>query len=166
MNKLISAAVAFALLIIGIGAAAVIRNSQTEDRSGEYAVRLNEIEKLAERGDTDEAISCAASLREDIMSAGTEADNRTVFLMGGACLVFLAGMVIYCRFVIIAPFNRLSDFAEKVACEQLGAWLAEQSKDGWSFATKLRAHIVGEASAHGPAPVYEPLLFVFRKPAP
>ena len=56
--------------------------------------------------------------------------------------------------------------AEKVACEQLGAWLAEQSKDGWSFATKLRAHIVGEASAHGPAPVYEPLLFVFRKPAP
>ena len=56
--------------------------------------------------------------------------------------------------------------AEKVACEQIAAWLAKESENGWSFATKLRAHIVGEASAHGPAPVYEPLLFVFRKPAP
>ena len=56
--------------------------------------------------------------------------------------------------------------AEKVACEQIGKWLAKESENGWSFTTKLRAHIVGEASAHGPAPVYEPLLFVFRKPAP
>ena len=75
---------------------------------------------------------------------------------------------------LIKPLHCGGDFlvqsahkaAEKVACEQIAAWLAKESENGWSFATKLRAHIVGEASAHGPAPVYEPLLFVFRKPAP
>ena len=54
--------------------------------------------------------------------------------------------------------------AEKVACEKIGEWLAKETEDGWTFQTKLRARIEGEASANGPAPVYEPLLFVFRKP--
>lgn len=119
MNKLITAAVIFALFIIGIGAAAVIRESTAGDRMGEFAVRLNEIERLAERGDTEEAVRCAASLRQDIRNEETSSDNRTVILMGSACLIFLAGVVIYCRVVISAPFERLTDFAERVACGDL-----------------------------------------------
>ena len=43
MKKLITAAILFALVILGIGGAAIVREHQKSDRSGEYAVRLNEI---------------------------------------------------------------------------------------------------------------------------
>lgn len=118
MNKLIAAAVAFALILIGIGASAMLREKNKDKTLGEYAVSLNEIEKLAERGENAEAARCAGELREKIVSRNNAADY-TIIYMCGICIVFLAGVVIYTRFAIVAPFKRLKGFAERVALGDL-----------------------------------------------
>ena len=119
MKKLITAAILFALVILGIGGAAIVREHQKSDRSGEYAVRLNEIEQLAEHGDAAGAAHCAADLRKDLREASTEHNDRSILLMCGACLLLLGGVVVYCGCSIAIPFRRMTDFAERVACGDL-----------------------------------------------
>lgn len=119
MKKLITAAILFALVILGIGGAAIVREHQKSDRSGEYAVRLNEIEQLAEHGDAAGAARCAADLRKDLREASTAHNDRSILLMCGACLLLLGGVVVYCGCSIAIPFRRMTDFAERVACGDL-----------------------------------------------
>ena len=119
MKKLISAALLFALLLLVITGSAVLREHRTDDRNGEYAVRLNEIEQLAAQGNTEKAADCAADLRKELQSAETEKNDRTILLMCGVCLLFLSGSVVYFGCTVFVPFHRLTGFAERVACGDL-----------------------------------------------
>ena len=118
MKKLITAAAVFAMILVFLGVSAFVREKNEGSTLGGYAVSLNEIQKLAERGDNTAAARCAEELRKKIASQDTDTD-RTVLYMCGICLVFLAGVVIYVRFAIEAPFLRLSGFAERVALGDL-----------------------------------------------
>ena len=119
MNKLIAAAVAFALLIIGISVTALLRSNDTDDRTGELAVGLNEIEKLIERGETDEAARCASELRVFVRQQEYAEPDRTVPIMCGVCVLFIIAVTGYVCIVVIRPFRRLTDFAERVALGDL-----------------------------------------------
>ncbi len=119
MKKLITAAILFALLLLGISGAAVLRERGASERNGEYAVRLNEIEQLAKRGDAEEAAECAAELRKELQNAESEGNSRTVLLMCGVCLLFLSGVTVCCIVSVAVPLRRLSGFAERTACGDL-----------------------------------------------
>lgn len=119
MKKLILTAIVFALLILGISGFTILRAHQTDDRTGDYAVRLNEIEQLARSGDSVKAADCAAGLRRDLRAEETKSDDSAILLMCGACLLFLTGTVVYCGYAVAAPFHRLTGFAERVACGDL-----------------------------------------------
>ncbi len=119
MKKLISAVLLFALLLLVITGSAVLREHRAADRTGEYAVRLNEIEQLAVQGNTEKAADCAAELRRDLQAAETESNDRTVWMMCGVCLLFLGGSALYFGCTVFVPFRKLTDFAERVACGDL-----------------------------------------------
>ncbi|MBQ6041570.1 MAG: HAMP domain-containing histidine kinase [Oscillospiraceae bacterium] len=129
MKKLISAALLFAVLLLVITGTAVLREHRTAGRTGEYAVRLNEIEQLAAQGNNTEAARCAAELRKDLQSAETENNDRTVWLMCGVCLLFLGGSALYFGCTVFVPFRRLSGFAERVACGDLDTPLQYRRND-------------------------------------
>ncbi len=119
MKKLISAVLLFALLLLVITGSAVLREHRAADRTGEYAVRLNEIEQLAAQGNTEKAADCAAELRRDLQAAETESNDRTVWMMCGVCLLFLGGSALYFGCTVFVPFRKLTGFAERVACGDL-----------------------------------------------
>ena len=119
MKKLIFTAILFALLMLGVSGFTILRSHQADDRTGEYAVRLNEIEQLARCGENLRAGECAAELRREMREEETKTDDSPILLMCSACLLFLTGTVIYCGCAIAAPFHRLTGFAERVACGDL-----------------------------------------------
>ncbi len=114
MKKLIASALAAAVLLIVITAAAWINEGRKDEYSGNMAVSLNEIQKLCEQGDTEGAAQAASVLREQTRIHDQERDC-TVPVMCCICLVFLSGVCLYTAKVIIMPFEKLSDFAQKVA---------------------------------------------------
>ncbi|MBR1862512.1 MAG: HAMP domain-containing histidine kinase [Ruminococcus sp.] len=130
MSRLIGAFLAFALMIVSLGAAAVYRSRSREDPSGGYAVELNGIENLIRQGRTDEAAVCAEELRQEIRNGPPQSADGTVTLMCTVCLVFLCAVSGYCYVVIIRPFHKLSDFAEKVARGELDSPL-EYRRANW-----------------------------------
>ena len=87
MKRLISAAAVFALLLIAVCTAAVMNEKKLSARTGEQAVMLNEIERLAESGDTAGAAECAASLRREILAGGST-DSTPLYVMCGICIIF------------------------------------------------------------------------------
>ena len=114
MKKLVTAVIVFALMIIGITAGSVIVQKNVHDKNGEYAVELNEIERLIEQGDTSNAITRTGQVREKMRTE--KADNVYFSIITGSiCLIFLLMVGGYCYFAVIRPFRRLSDFAECVA---------------------------------------------------
>lgn len=138
MKKLITTAILFALLLLGICGAAILREHRAADRTGEYMVQLNEIEQLAARGDNTAAADCAAALRMDLRTAETESNDVPMLLMCGACLLFLTGTVVYCGVNVAAPFRHLQGFAERVACGDLDTPLQYErtnlfGKFTWAF---------------------------------
>ncbi len=143
MNRLLTAAIAFALVMIGITAAAVIRGKEKSDPTGGWAVELNEIENLIEQGDTEKASACARELRQEMRRAETAVPDHTVPVMCGICLLFLGGVSCYCWVVMIRPFHKLSDFAERVALGDLDTPLEYQrtnwfGKFTWAFDSMRR----------------------------
>ena len=115
MKKLVSAVIAFALVIIGITTGFVIEHGNSHDKTGEYAVELNEIERLIEQGDTDTAIIRTKQIRETMRTEQMDNINISIIIMGGICLTFLLLTGGYFYFTVIRPFRRLTDFAERVA---------------------------------------------------
>ena len=130
MRKLISAVIVFALLLIGITAADLILQKKTPDITGEYAVELNEIERLIESGDNETALTRTENLRKEIRAEKAVSANGSILAMCGACLLFLLLVGGYCYIAVIRPFRRLTDFAERVALGDLETPL-EYERTNW-----------------------------------
>ena len=146
MNRLIAAMLAFALLIIGISAAAVKKSSERQDPTGDYAVKLNEIENLIKQGDTDKAAERADELRQEMRAAQNTLPDRTVPVMCAVCLIFLAGAGTYYAVVIVRPFRKLAGLAEHIARGELDIPLEYErtnlfGKFTWAF-DSMRSEIL------------------------
>ena len=116
MKKLISAAVLFAVIIITVCGISYFSASDISNRKGSYIVSINEIEKLCEQGDDSAASEAARTLKSELIADARIPEGQSAVLVTGAlCLLFLAGVSLYCGIVIIRPFHKLSDFADKLA---------------------------------------------------
>lgn len=120
MKKCLFAALVF-ILILGAVTALTTAGFQREQKDcGELTVMANEIERLIEIGETDEAKNRAGELRAALseFSAREEKNNPyllAVLLEFGASAVIVAAAFIYIGLRIIRPFEKLTDFAEHIA---------------------------------------------------
>lgn len=114
MKKLFAVTAVLALLLVGIAAFFFFQSRNTEDRTQQYAVELNEIANEISLGNSDTAREKTDSLRREIREKEEEQRDYAILLMGGICIVFLIGVSIYFYVAVIRPFQRLSDFAERV----------------------------------------------------
>lgn len=117
-NKLIVAAAVFASAIVIITACFLIsdRSVDPQDIKSEQIITANEIEQLALSGQTEQAAEKAAELQESIRrsDAGYHTDSRTVTM----CAIGLSFVIIvfgYVYFSILRPFDKMKNFADKIA---------------------------------------------------
>lgn len=117
-NKLIVSASFFAALIIIITACFLIsdRSVDPQDVKSEQIVAANEIEQLTRSGETEKAAEKAAELRESIRRSdfGYHTDSRTVAM----CIIVLSFVIVifgYIYFAILRPFDKMKEFASKIA---------------------------------------------------
>lgn len=114
MKKLFAVTIVLALLLAGIAALFFFQSRNTEDRTEQYAVQMNEIANEISLGNSDTARAKTESLRKEIREKEEKQVNYAILLMGGICIVFLFGVSIYFYVSVIRPFRKLSDFAERV----------------------------------------------------
>ena len=117
-NKLICSASFFAALIIIITACFLISDKSVDpkDVKSEQIVAANEIEQLLRSGETEQAAEKASELRESIRrsEAGYHTDSRTVTM----CVIVLSFVIVifgYVYFAIMRPFDKMKEFAGKIA---------------------------------------------------
>lgn len=117
-NKLICAAAVFATVIIAITACFLIsdRMVNPQDVKSEQIVAANELEQLINSGRTDEAAEKAAQLQESLRKSdvGYHNDKRTI-TMCGISLAFVLTVFGYVYFAILRPFDKMKEFADKIA---------------------------------------------------
>ncbi len=118
MKKLIAVFAAFAvvILIIGIVSYYGINNKTPQQDTAHYSVQLNEIQQLYKMGENQKAELKAEELKNAFTSAQTISDkNEYPLIMSGICILFLGSVSVYCYLVIIRPFHKLTDFADRIA---------------------------------------------------
>lgn len=117
-NRIIAITLFFMALITAASALYVHFSPELSDSdsSGEIIVALNEVEQLYKMGETDMASEKAAVLRDTIRDhEQPAADNTyTIVLCAMSCL-FAAVTFGYVYFSILRPFDKMKDFAEKIA---------------------------------------------------
>lgn len=92
------------------------KQADTQDLRAEQIVALNEIEQLAKMGEYEKMSEKAALLSESIRSSKVTVNvNSSIFIMCGMCILFAAAVFGYVYFAMLRPFDKLKDFAEKIA---------------------------------------------------
>ena len=120
MKKCIAAAAVFILILAAVTALLSLNRGEKQDNSGSLAVTANEIEQLIAKGEIAEAGKRAAELKAALSEYSAvekerAADFGAVWLVFGASAVIIAGAFLYIGLRIIRPFEKLSDFAQRIA---------------------------------------------------
>ena len=120
MRKCIAAAAVFILILAAVTALLCANGGEKQDNSGSLSVMANEIEQLIAKGETVEAGKRAAELKAALSEYSAvekerAADFGAVWLVFGASAVIIAGAFLYIGLRIIRPFEKLSDFAQRIA---------------------------------------------------
>lgn len=117
-NKLIRTAAVFAAVIIAITACFLIsdRMVNPQDIKSEQIVAANELKQLIDSGRTEQAAEKTAMLQESLRKsdAGYHSDKRTI-VMCGISLAFVLTVFGYVYFAILRPFDKMKEFAKKIA---------------------------------------------------
>lgn len=117
-KKLAGITVFFAVLIVCVIAGFFLYeyNLDEEDVSADQIIAVNEIEQLVRMGENDRAAEKAAILKENLRESDGQSRRLNGLLMvGGICLVFLIAVFGYVYFAMLRPFDKLENFAEKIA---------------------------------------------------
>lgn len=120
MKKCVAAAAVFILILAAVTAIFSANSVKRQDNSGSFAVIANEIEQLIAKGDTAEAEIRAAELKAALSEYTPEKEDKgayfgAVWLVFGTSALIIAGAFLYIGLRIIRPFEKLSDFAERIA---------------------------------------------------
>lgn len=117
-NKLIKTTIFFASVIIGITACFLIsdRAINPKEVKSEQIIAANEVEQLIRSGQTEKAAEKASELQQSIRRSdvGYHTDSRTV-IMCVIGLVFVLTTFGYVYFAIMRPFDKMKNFANKIA---------------------------------------------------
>lgn len=87
-----------------------------DDLKAEQIVALNEIEQLARYGELDKMTEKMEELKENLkLNKASSGDNSKLAIMCIICIIFMAAMLGYIYFSILRPFNKMKEFAFKIA---------------------------------------------------
>lgn len=117
-SRLIGITLCFAGILLFITGLLFVQNQQShpQDYKGEQIVAINEIEQMIQTGHYESAIEKAADLQQNIRQTEYQQSSQShLLLMCGICLVFLFAVFLYIYVSILRPFDKLQDFASKIA---------------------------------------------------
>ena len=120
MKKCLAAALIFVLILAAITAFLSADFNNRQNNSGEFSVMANEIERLIEKGETEKAQSLAAELKAALSEYApeetyTRAYCGAIWTVFGVSAVLISAAFIYMGLRIVRPFEKLTDFAERIA---------------------------------------------------
>ena len=120
MKKCLAAALIFVLILAAITAFLSADFNNRQNNSGEFSVMANEIERLIEKGETEKAQSLAAELKAALSEYApeetyTSAYCGAIWTVFGVSAVLISAAFIYMGLRIVRPFEKLTDFAERIA---------------------------------------------------
>ena len=116
--KLAKLTVFFAAVLLIITGCFFFTNQKQEKEmeKEEQIIATNEIEKLIEIGEYEQASLKTVELQQQIRGDDKIRNtNHQIFWLCGICLVFLFGVFGYVYVSILRPFDKLQNFAEKIA---------------------------------------------------
>lgn len=107
----------FALIALITGVLFFSENGADEsDVKAQRLLAINEITRLAEKGDYKALNEKTEALKESIRSESSRTLNGLELpILGGACAIMLGAAFLYVYFSVLRPFDKLKDFAEKIA---------------------------------------------------
>lgn len=107
----------FALIALITGVLFFSENGADEsDIKAQRLLAINEITRLAEKGDYEALNEKTEALKESIRSESSRTLNGLELpILGGVCAIMLGAAFLYIYFSVLRPFDKLKDFAEKIA---------------------------------------------------
>lgn len=117
-RKLISLTAFFILLMMVVTGIFCFWEKQKDSGTmkAEQIIAVNEMEQLARLGEIEKVSEKAANLKEDIrLVQSTSNGNSKIFIMCGIGIIFILLVFGYVYFEILSPFEKMKQFAEKVA---------------------------------------------------
>lgn len=117
-SRIIGITLFFIMLIIGTSALFVHtdKNKSSSDTNGELIVAVNEVEQLIKLGETDKAAEKAALLKSSIHDKEqTSADPANTIMICSISCLFALTIFGYVYISILRPFDKMKNFAEKIA---------------------------------------------------
>lgn len=117
-NKLIFVTVGFAIVIILLTCLFYfsIPVQSNQSAQSQQIVALNEIEHLANSGDTALLEAKILELQQSIRDTEiVQQNNSQVLIIGAVSLAFLMVVSLYIYFAVLRPFDKLKSFADNIA---------------------------------------------------
>lgn len=117
-KKLGRAVLCFFVLLLCITGLLVSLGQQAEsaDTKAEQLVAINELEQLARLGEYEKLAQKSAELKEAVKNVQTVSnENGRLWLLCGSCMLFVLLVFGYVYFAILRPFEKMKQFAEKIA---------------------------------------------------
>lgn len=117
-SRIIGITLFFMALIIGASALLIHFDSRkfSADTNGELIVAANEVEQLINMGETDKAAEKAALLKDSIRAqVQPVSDSSCTYIICGIGCLFAAIIFGYVYFSMLRPFDKMKNFAEKIA---------------------------------------------------
>ena len=117
-KRIIRITIAFSVLILLVTGFFYVTNRRirVEDENAKQIVALNEIEQLAKQGDLTEMSEKIANMQQELRKEEVVEDKGTqLFVIAGIAIAFVVVVFTYVYVAILRPFDKMKDFAGKIA---------------------------------------------------
>lgn len=117
-RRIIGITIVFTVLILLVTGLFYVANRpvSVEDKNAEQIVMLNEIEQLATQGELEVMSEKIDDMQRNLRETEVVADKQNqLFVIAGICILFVIVIFIYVYVAILRPFDKMQDFAQKIA---------------------------------------------------
>ncbi len=117
-KRIIRITIAFSVLILLATGFFYVTNQpvRVEDENAKQIVALNEIEQLAKQGDLTAMSEKIADMQQELRKEEVVQDKGTqLFVIAGIAIAFVVVVFTYVYVAILRPFDKMKDFAGKIA---------------------------------------------------
>ncbi|MBP3325514.1 MAG: HAMP domain-containing histidine kinase [Coprococcus sp.] len=117
-KKLLFVTILFAMLVFGISGIFYCSEmtADSDDSKGKQIVAVNELLQLAADGDMDAMQVRADELQAELRTADRQSTGAYKLLwLGGVAVLFIVTISLYLYLAVLYPFDRMSEYAERLA---------------------------------------------------